>query len=458
MKGKGISMKGVDAQLEQVFIDSIGEIELIPNAEEYLVAVCCWGFLNENHTVTTVSEMIRKMKDCYDGSPLVQGMRNLKAFDFSDEELVSLMFMYRQIYEKGLTPLDYGIYSRHSEYEQIQQGKDGLLRRGIIKRVGNSSSNPERRADQKARFLPTPAAFGQLFSDRKDLVSLDALSNQAEIITSSSIQRTELFFNEINRDDVERLYQLLDPEKFQAIMDRLRARGRKASASCLLYGAPGTGKTELAKQLSLATGRDIVMADAAKLYSSYHGDTEKNVEELFEAYSYIQCVSSNAPILLFNEADGFLSKRTDLMRQAIDKIENRVQNILLQALEDFEGIFIATTNLADNIDPAFERRFLYKIEFQVPDSQTRAKIWLSKIPDLDRGEAMILASQYKFSGGQIDNVAKKRDIDEAIYDEKPSLEKMMNYCDNELIAATGNTLMEKIEYGQKFFQHGGAMS
>jgi hypothetical protein len=63
MKGKGISMKGVDAQLEQVFIDSIGEIELIPNAEEYLVAVCCWGFLNENHTETTVSEMIRKMKE-----------------------------------------------------------------------------------------------------------------------------------------------------------------------------------------------------------------------------------------------------------------------------------------------------------------------------------------------------------------------------------------------------------
>ncbi len=56
-------MKDVDAQLEQVFIDSIGEIELIPNAEEYLVAVCCWGFLNENHTETTVSEMIRKMKE-----------------------------------------------------------------------------------------------------------------------------------------------------------------------------------------------------------------------------------------------------------------------------------------------------------------------------------------------------------------------------------------------------------
>ncbi len=143
--------------------------------------------------------------------------------------------------------------------------------------------------------------------------------------------------------------------------------------------------------MSLATGRDLVIADAAKLYSSWHGDTEKNVKELFETYQYLQCVSSNVPILLFNEADGFLSKRTDVMRQAVDRIENRVQNLLLQALEDFEGIFIATTNLVGNMDAAFERRFLYKIKFQMPDLQTRAKIWMSMMPDLDWGEALILA-------------------------------------------------------------------
>lgn len=146
------------------------------------------------------------------------------------------------------------------------------------------------------------------------------------------------------------------------------------------------------------------------------------------------------------------------MRQAVDKIENRIQNLLLQALEDFEGVFIATTNLTNNMDSAFERRFLYKINFQVPDPETRAKIWQSMIPDLGRGEAMILASQYEFSGGQIDNVAKKRDIDEALFDEKPTLEQMLNYCDNELIASNDGKGSDKIDFNKTFFSHGGTVS
>lgn len=171
------------------------------------------------------------------------------------------------------------------------------------------------------------SVFGKLFKGRKDLLSLEALSKQAEIIVSSTIQKKDLFFNEANMEDIDRLYLLMNPERFSTVMERLRSRGRKASAACLLYGAPGTGKTELAKQLALTTGRDLVIADAAKLYASWHGDTEKNVKELFETYQYVQSISNNAPILLFNEADGLLSKRTDVMRQAVDKIENRIQNL-----------------------------------------------------------------------------------------------------------------------------------
>ncbi len=142
------------------------------------------------------------------------------------------------------------------------------------------------------------------------------------------------------------------------------------------------------------------------------------------------------------------------MRQAVDRIENRVQNLLLQALEDFEGIFIATTNLVGNMDAAFERRFLYKIKFQMPDLQTRAKIWMSMIPDLDWGEALILASRYVFSGGQIDNVAKKRDIDEALFGEKPTFGQMQNYCDNEMITEKKGA---KGDSNKRFFTHGGTV-
>ena len=216
-------------------------------------------------------------------------------------------------------------------------------------------------------------------------------------------------------------------------MARLQERGRKASASFLLYGEPGTGKTELAKQLAAATGRDIIIADVSKLHASFTGDTEKNYRELFNSYRYLQSLSPIAPILLFNEADAILSKRGDVLRQAIDKIANRIQNLLLQELEDFEGILIATTNRADNMDSAFERRFLYKVHLTRPNAETRCKIWISLLPELSREEAQTLATKYQFSGGQINNIATRFDIDVALLDKQPSFHDIISYCETEQI-------------------------
>ena len=74
--------------------------------------------------------------------------------------------------------------------------------------------------------------------------------------------------------------------------------------------------------------------------------------------------SDVAPILLFNEADAIFGVRKNGAENAVDKMENTIQNIILQEMEDLNGILIATTNLATNLDSAFERRFLYKIEFE----------------------------------------------------------------------------------------------
>lgn len=425
---------------------------------ERLLANCREGFLSNDYSISRVSDLIMEMDLWIGDIPFVEGMRSLDVFEFKAEEKLGLTLMCDHIIHEGLSPFDYAWYSDHPDYERILKGKEGLLGRGIIRRVGNNSGNSERIGDQKGEYLLTPRVFGKLFKGKTDLLSLEALSKQAEIVVASTIQKKELFFNEVNREDINRLYLLLNPDRFSTIMERLRSRGRKESAACLLYGAPGTGKTELAKQLALTTGRDLVFADAAKLFSSWHGDTEKNVKELFETYQYVQSISTNAPILFFNEADGLLSKRTDVMRQAVDKIENRIQNLLLQALEEFEGIFIATSNLSDNMDPAFERRFLYKINFQIPDSDTRVKIWQTMIPDLGLGEAKILASRYEFTGGQIDNVAKKRDIDEALFGVAPTLEQMLNYCENELIASSKEEVHEIDDQNIAFFGHGGTVS
>ena len=119
---------------------------------------------------------------------------------------------------------------------------------------------------------------------------------------------------------------------------------------------------------------------------------------------------------------------------AVDKMENSIQNIILQEMESLDGILIATTNLSQNLDPAFERRFLYKIRFERPDASVREKIWHSMLPSLTPAECADLASAYELSGGQMENVSRKFTINAILYGSKrPSLEIIHAYCKAERI-------------------------
>jgi SpoVK/Ycf46/Vps4 family AAA+-type ATPase len=93
---------------------------------------------------------------------------------------------------------------------------------------------------------------------------------------------------------------------------------------------------------------------------------------------------------------------------------------------------IATTNLQQNMDKAFERRFLYKIKFDKPTEEARASIWRSMIPELSDLDVHTLASKYDFSGGQIENIARHYAIDNVLHgDGENRLERLFNYSDNE---------------------------
>ena len=100
-------------------------------------------------------------------------------------------------------------------------------------------------------------------------------------------------------------------------------------------------------------------------------------------------------------------------------------------MEQLEGIMIATTNLTSNLDSAFERRFIYKIEFERPTLSARKSIWRSMITDLSEDEATTLASQFDLSGGQIENIARKRTVELILSGEAPDLQQLMNYCQAE---------------------------
>ena len=117
-------------------------------------------------------------------------------------------------------------------------------------------------------------------------------------------------------------------------------------------------------------------------------------------------------------------------------MENAMQNIILEEIERLDGILIATTNLICNLDRAFERRFLYKIEFSKPTVEVKASIWQSMISELSAEDALTLASKYDFSGGQIENIARKSVVDNIITGNALSLDSLCYHCDTELIDKT----------------------
>jgi SpoVK/Ycf46/Vps4 family AAA+-type ATPase len=204
----------------------------------------------------------------------------------------------------------------------------------------------------------------------------------------------------------------------------------------LFHGAPGTGKTETVLQLARSTGRDLMQVNISEIKSMWVGESEKNIKAIFSRYRKLVNESDIAPILLFNEADAIISKRLESVARSVDKMENAMQNIILEEMEQLDGILIATTNLTCNIDKAFERRFLYKVEFEKPSLDVKCAIWQSMMTNLSYEDAIALASKYDFSGGQIENIARKSVVDRIISGEDTSIDSLCRYCDSEMLDRT----------------------
>ena len=201
------------------------------------------------------------------------------------------------------------------------------------------------------------------------------------------------------------------------------------------YGSPGTGKTESAYQIARMTGRDIFLVDVSQLKSKWVGESEKNVKAIFDEYKSIVKNSETAPILLFNEADAIFGIRMSGAERAVDKMENSLQNIILQEMENLQGIMIATTNLTENFDPAFERRFIYKVKFNKPDPEARSLIWESMVEGLSSSSANAIARDFDFSGGQIENISRKSMVDYILSGNEPTLEDLRKLCDAETLSS-----------------------
>jgi SpoVK/Ycf46/Vps4 family AAA+-type ATPase len=254
-----------------------------------------------------------------------------------------------------------------------------------------------------------------------------------DIIHAEGISVKKMFFNEKTSSRITELTSLLKEDNFAAIQKRLCENGMRKGFPCIFSGPPGTGKTETAYQIARETGRDILLVDIAESKSAWFGESEKLVKAIFDRYRGMINYGGPAPILLFNEADAILSKRQEIgqSRSGPAQTENAIQNILLQEIENMDGILIATTNLTVNLDKAFERRFLYKIEFENPDRAAKTLLWQSLIPGIKSEDAAYLAAKYNFSGGQIENISRKCSIDFVLTGLEPDLERLIVFCDGE---------------------------
>ena len=255
------------------------------------------------------------------------------------------------------------------------------------------------------------------------------------LIKAETLAEKNLVYNTSECDQIMELSSILSESRFNEVQARLRSAGMRSGFCCIFYGAPGTGKTETVYQLARQTGRDIMRVDVDKIKSCWVGESEKNIKALFDRYRNICKNSKLAPILLFNEADAVLGVRMEGAARAVDKMENSIQNIILQEMETLEGIMIATTNLTTNLDKAFERRFLYKIRFDKPSVESRAKIWQTMLPDLSEHDAHTLASQFDLSGGEIENIARKHSVN-AILKGNDSIDvhEIINSCRHERLS------------------------
>lgn len=291
------------------------------------------------------------------------------------------------------------------------------------------------------------ALFLSEYEITKDIDEIDE-DDHSNILNCNDIKPKALFYSAEDQGQIDTLQHLLEDKQLQAIRERLEKANLRKGFNCLFYGAPGTGKTETALQLARMTKRDIMQVDISSIRDKWYGETEKIVKGIFETYAQRVVKSKRIPILLINEADAVLSIRTTVggNNPSIEKTENAIQNILLEAMENIDGIMIATTNLTCNLDSAFDRRFLYKVEFHQPSVEAKTHIWQNFLPDLNEADATVLAKSYDFSGGQIENIARKVLVDHLLFGSTPNLARIEELCSKEQIAGRNNVYRKPIGF------------
>ena len=383
----------------------------------------------------TFDAMSQKIHSLLEDNPQLLFTKAIKQYgweEMEEEKMLFLLFCHLYVNNNDnnilFRDLDF-LYDNKRTWNrvknQLARGRHILFIEDIIE-----NNNDDGMLDRES-FRMTQKAKDEFFPEL-DLKNRNNNDQRKDIVKCEKIVEKQLFYGKNIQAQIEELSQLLENTHYQEVHSRMKESGFRCGFTCLFYGAPGTGKTETVLQLARKTGRDIMQVNISQIKSCWVGESEKNIKGLFDNYRELVKKSEVTPILLFNEADAIINKRMEGAQTSVNKMENSIQNIILQEMENLDGILIATTNLAGNMDKAFERRFLYKIKFEKPTLEARMSIWHAIMPNLDEDVIRALATKYDFSGSQIENIARHYTIGNILHGKTDNdMEILAAYCDNE---------------------------
>ena len=418
----------------------------VPKKCTNLTCVELFGELEEifelrNDNEITFDAMSQKIHSLLEDNSQLLFTKAIKQYgwEYMEEEMM-LLLLFCHLYVNNndnnirFHDLDF-LYDNKRTWNRVKNqlagGRHVLLIEDIIE-----YNNDDGMLDRES-FRMTHKAKDEFFPEL-DLSNRTYNDQRKDIVKCEKIAEKQLFYDKNIQAQIDELSQLLDNVHYQKVHSRMKDSGFRCGFTCLFYGAPGTGKTETVLQLARQTGRDIMQVNISQIKSCWVGESEKNIKGLFDNYRELVKKSEVTPILLFNEADAIINKRMEGAQSAVNKMENSIQNIILQEMENLDGILIATTNLAGNMDKAFERRFLYKIKFERPTLEARMSIWHTMMPTLEEDVILTLATKYDFSGGQIENIARHYAINSILHGQSDNIIKVLcSYCDCERLETNG---------------------
>lgn len=328
------------------------------------------------------------------------------------------------------------LFDSRAERVRIMQLMKGqhheLVRRNLIGFSPNSFMN-------HAQLVLTETVLNDLVALNISLDIKNTTLSSKLVRQPNDIIEKPLFYNEAERGHIQTLQQVLQPDTYSDLCQRLQEKQLSKGIVILLYGEPGTGKTETVLQLAKQSGRGIMKVDISATKSAYFGESEKTIKQVFTQYQQAFSQLEKGPILLFNEADAIFTQRRNNTEHNLSQTENAIQNIVLDELENFKGILMATTNRATHMDSAYERRFLFKIKFNLPDTETREKIWQYHCPILTDSNIRYLAERFPFSGAQIENIVRKLAIQHCLHQSSGNMQDILMACETETIHEKSNS-------------------